>query len=74
MTVYGNAPILRSRWELKIGHGYPAIPNIFFGKVRKYTTNLPDAHESPRTTFCDKLSKVQKPARRFIIDYRPLRA
>jgi len=58
LTVYGNASILRSRWALKIGHGYPASPNIFFGKMRKYTTNLPDAHESPRTTFCDKLSKA----------------
>jgi hypothetical protein len=38
MTVYGNAPILRSRWELTIGHRYPAIPNIFFGKVREQTS------------------------------------
>jgi hypothetical protein len=29
---------------LKIGHHYPAIPNIFFGKVRKNTANPPDEH------------------------------
>jgi hypothetical protein len=25
-------------------HGYPAIPNIFFGKVRKNATSPPDDH------------------------------
>jgi len=38
MTVYGDASILRSRWELEFNHRYPAIPIIVFGKARKMSS------------------------------------
>src|SRR5207253_991324 len=50
---------LRSRWELKNGHSYPAIPIIVFGKSRKNAVDSSAARARAART-----ALVETPTRR----------
>ena len=47
LSQLGQESLARERGPyMKIGHGYPAIPNIFFGKARKIPPD--DHHDQQR--------------------------